>query len=90
MAGEICAQQMIASVATLLAPHLERVDKSGLTWLTHHNEVEGDHAEESLELARFVPQQESAVESVVKGALGVHGALWESLDSLLARVSDAH
>jgi hypothetical protein len=88
MAGEICAHQMIASVGKLLVPHLDRVDKAGLTWLTHHNEVEGDHAEESFELARFVPRQADALRSVVRGAFGVHTGLWESLDSLLARVTE--
>lgn len=88
MAGEICAQQLIATVAELLAPHLGRVDEANLTWLTHHNEVEGDHAEESFELARYVPKHPEPIASVVKGAFGVHTALWASMNTLLARWSD--
>jgi len=87
MAGEICAQQLIASVAVLLQPHLARVDLSKLTWLTHHNEVEGAHADESLQLAQFVPAEPEAIRSLVKGAFGVHTALWQSMDAILARRS---
>ena len=85
MAGEICAQQLIATVAELMTPHLERVDTLKLTWLTHHNEVEGEHADESLDLARFVPRDAAAIRSVVKGAFGLHRALWESMASLQGR-----
>jgi pyrroloquinoline quinone (PQQ) biosynthesis protein C len=87
MAGEICAHQLIASVARLLEPHLARVDATELTWLTHHNEVEGGHAEESLELARFVPREPEAIQSVALGAFGLHTALWRSMDALLAFAS---
>jgi pyrroloquinoline quinone (PQQ) biosynthesis protein C len=84
MAGEVCAHQLIASVGRLLTPHLHRIDQTKITWLTHHNEVEGGHADESLELARFVPATPTAVESVVKGAFGLHGAIWCSMDALLS------
>jgi len=83
MAGEIAAHQLIASVGTLLEPHLPRVDAAKLMWLTHHNEVEGDHAGESLELAAFVPAEDETIRSVVKGAFGLHTALWRSMDELL-------
>jgi hypothetical protein len=84
MAGEICAHQLIASVGNLLQPHLDRVDRSGLTWLTHHNEVEGGHADESHDLASFVPTAPEPIQSVVRGAFGLHTALWRSMDELLA------
>jgi hypothetical protein len=85
MAGEICAHQLIASVGELLEPHLDRTDRTQLTWLTHHNEVEGGHADESLALASFVPESPEAIRSVVRGAFGLHSALWQSMDDLLAR-----
>jgi len=84
MAGEICAHQLIASVGQLLKPHLAQVDTSRLTWLIHHNEVEGGHADESLVLARFVPNNPAAIASVARGALGLHRALWQSMDELQA------
>jgi pyrroloquinoline quinone (PQQ) biosynthesis protein C len=87
MAGEVCAHQLIASVGALLQPHLSKIDRSKLTWLTHHNEVEGDHADESLALAAFVPDSPEPIRSVVKGAFGLHGALWRSMDDLLERWS---
>lgn len=86
MAGEICAHQLIAAVAKLLEPHMHRVDASQLTWLTHHNEVEGGHADESLELAGFVPNQHTALDATSRGAFGLHTALWQSMDELLARI----
>jgi hypothetical protein len=87
MAGEICAHQLIASVGELLKPHLAHIDASGLTWLIHHNEVEGGHADESLVLAGFVPHSPAAIASVARGALGLHRALWQSMDELGAAYS---
>jgi pyrroloquinoline quinone (PQQ) biosynthesis protein C len=90
MAGEVCAHQIIASVGQLLTPHLPILDRGKLTWLTHHNEVEGSHADESTELAAFVPSEASALREVVVGALGVHGSLWESMNTLLLRWAAIH
>jgi hypothetical protein len=84
MAGEVCAEQLIRAVADLLAALPMRFDRSAMRWLTRHNELEGDHADESLVIARLVPPEAPAVESVTRGASGVHDALWDSLGELEA------
>jgi pyrroloquinoline quinone (PQQ) biosynthesis protein C len=82
MAGELCAEQLIRAVGQLLGRQSCRLDSSKLEWLRQHNELEGDHAEESFTLARLVPPTPSAVASLQRGAMGLHHALWESLDEL--------
>lgn len=82
MAGEICAEQIIRAVARLLRAAPRPFDPSMLLWLTEHDELEGGHADESLVLARMVPEKPEAVASVQRGALGLQNALWESLDEL--------
>ncbi|HEY9851930.1 MAG TPA: tryptophan dimethylallyltransferase family protein [Leptolyngbyaceae cyanobacterium] len=82
MEGEICASQMISAVGQLLKTQPYQLDRNKMRWLTQHNEVEGDHAEESIILARLVPDTPSNIESIYRGVMGVHTALWRSLDEL--------
>ena len=82
MAGEICAEQLIGAVGRLLRAQRRDFDPKMMEWLTQHDELEGNHAEESYDLARLVPRDPAEVESVRRGVMGVHGALWASLDEL--------
>ncbi|MBC7172086.1 MAG: iron-containing redox enzyme family protein [Polyangiaceae bacterium] len=82
MAGEICAHQLIHAVGELLKKQPHRLDPAKIDWLTQHDELEGGHAEESLVLARFVPETPDAIASIRRGAMGTHDALWASLDEL--------
>lgn len=82
MAGEICAQQLIEVVACLIAaqPHVLAPDM--LDWLSLHDELESDHADESLLLARLVPDEETALAAVQRGGMGLYQALWNFLDEM--------
>lgn len=82
MAGEICAQQLIEVVACLIAaqPHVLAPDM--LDWLSLHDELESDHADESLLLARLVPDAETAIAAVRRGGMGLYQALWNFLDEM--------
>jgi pyrroloquinoline quinone (PQQ) biosynthesis protein C len=84
MAGEICAEQLIRAVGHLLAAQRKTFDPDRLKWLTQHNELEGTHADESLILARLVPNEPRAILALQRGATGLHHALWKSLDELYA------
>jgi pyrroloquinoline quinone (PQQ) biosynthesis protein C len=82
MAGEICAQQLIEVVACLIAaqPHVLAPDM--LDWLSLHDELESDHADESHLLARMVPDAETALAAVRRGGMGLYQALWNFLDEM--------
>ena len=84
LAGEICAEQLIRAVGRLLAKQPTTFDPNALKWLTKHNELEGTHADESLILARLIPNEPRAVGAVQRGATGLHHSLWTSLDELYA------
>ncbi len=84
MAGEICAQQLIGAVARLLAAHGVASDEPALAWLRRHDELEGDHAEESFVLARMIPRERQAIDAIRRGALGTHAALHRFLDAMYA------
>lgn len=82
MAGENCTNQIIGAVASFLKTQPYQLDSKKTHWLTQHNEIESDHAEKSILLARLVPDTPGNIESVYRGAMGVHTALWRSLDKL--------
>jgi pyrroloquinoline quinone (PQQ) biosynthesis protein C len=85
MAGEICAEQLIRVVGILLQKQPHSFDPVQIAWLTEHNDLEGGHADESRILAEMVPRELAALEAVRRGAVGVHDALWASLDALYAQ-----
>jgi len=58
------------------------VDSESLTWLTLHEELEVDHVEESLTLARLVPADAEAREDAWRGAESVASASWRFFDSM--------
>lgn len=82
MAGEICAQQLIHVVAQLIRLQENTFEPSSISWLTRHDEIEGNHAQESLVLARMLPDSEEVIKAVQRGAMGLHKALWNFLDEM--------
>jgi pyrroloquinoline quinone (PQQ) biosynthesis protein C/NTP pyrophosphatase (non-canonical NTP hydrolase) len=82
LAGEICAQQLIRVIAQQLRSEGNNLDPAMIDWLTLHDEIEGDHAEESFTLARMIPSEAGPVAVVQRGAEGVHVATWRALDEL--------
>lgn len=82
MAGEICAQQLIEVVACLIAAQPPVLAPDMLDWLSLHDELESDHADESLLLARMVPDTEAALAAVRRGGMGLYQALWNFLDEM--------
>ncbi len=89
MAGEICAHQLIFVVARLLRMQPRTLSETALSWLRAHEELEGDHAGESLVLARMLPPGKDAIEGVWRGTLGVHTALWRFLSDMYERLYGA-
>jgi len=86
MAGEICAHQLISTVARLLRMQTCTLSAVALEWLRMHEELEGDHAGESLILARMIPSEKAALDAVWRGSSGVHSALWNFLSELNERI----
>ncbi len=53
-----------------------------LTWLHLHENLELEHAEESIDLARLVPATEAAQAAVARGARQVFDAGWLFFDHM--------
>jgi pyrroloquinoline quinone (PQQ) biosynthesis protein C len=53
-----------------------------LTWLTLHEVLEVDHADDSRELAELVPNEGSALHATWRGATAQWQALWQFLDEV--------
>jgi DMATS type aromatic prenyltransferase len=58
------------------------VDRDEISWLTLHEELEIDHADESLVLANFVGDSAARVSDASKGARKTYLASWSFLDAL--------
>ena len=82
MAGEVCAHAFISCVARMLKPQQAKLSPVALQWLRAHEELEGNHADESLVLARLVPREKAAMTGVFRGTSGVFTALWSFLDDM--------
>ena len=59
-----------------------KVELSSCEWLTMHEELELDHAEESLTLARLIPDSNEMIEAVRRGADRTNTALTNFLNSV--------
>lgn len=60
----------------------KQVEPSSLEWLTMHEELEIDHAEESMLLARMMPADK--LEAICSGFLRTHAASWRFFDGIHA------
>jgi pyrroloquinoline quinone (PQQ) biosynthesis protein C len=58
------------------------LDPAALTWLHLHEDLEVDHADDSLRLALMLPREGAELEAVWKGALGVVSASFAYFDAL--------
>jgi hypothetical protein len=59
-----------------------KVELSSCEWLTMHEELELDHAEESLTLARLIPGSNEMIEAVRRGADRTNTALTNFLNGV--------
>lgn len=79
--GEIFASKM----DRCLGDEIRRQDglsTETLTWLTVHETLEVDHADDSRELAALVPTEGPALQATWRGALALSAALWQFLDDV--------
>ena len=74
--GEVFAKKMDHCVGHEIRRQ-SGVSTSDLRWLTLHETLEVDHADESRELALLVPEGDANATSVEKGARAQWGALWD-------------
>lgn len=81
IASEICAEQ----IQLCLGHEVRRqnlIEASALTWLTLHEELEVEHAEEALVIANLIPNSDAVLNAVWRGAEGMHKAITTFLDDL--------
>jgi pyrroloquinoline quinone (PQQ) biosynthesis protein C len=81
MVIEIFGKQVDCFVANQFRRQKD-VPPAALTWLHLHENLELEHAEESLDLARLVPDTDAAREAVWRGARAVADAGWEFFDNM--------
>jgi pyrroloquinoline quinone (PQQ) biosynthesis protein C len=79
ISGEIFGKQIDQFLAAEFRRQKE-VDTESLEWLTLHERLEIEHAENSAELSTFIPEEEHA--AVVRGAMGMARAGYHFLDDL--------
>jgi len=81
MVGEICAEQ----VQLCLGKAIRRqniIEPSALKWITLHEELEADHADDSLILAGLVPNTNQALQALCQGGDAMYNAVTTLLDEL--------
>jgi len=81
MVGEIFAKKM----DHCLGDEIRRqgvLSADTLTWLTVHETLEVDHADDSRELAELVPNEGPALHATWRGATAQWTALWQFLDDV--------
>lgn len=83
MAGEICAHQLVDEAAHLMRRLPTNVmSPVAAQWLGQHDGTEGERAPALAELGRLVPPDRAKVEAVLRGAVGIHRAIWLFLDEM--------
>jgi pyrroloquinoline quinone (PQQ) biosynthesis protein C len=89
MVGEIFAKKMDQCVGIEIRRQ-DALSSDVLTWLTLHETLEVDHADDSRELAALISPTESAVVESRAGASAQWQILWEFLDDVHAIYSAAN
>ena len=74
LVGEVLAKQFDTSLYEEIKRQDVHLNPWYLTWLTLHAELEVHHADDSLALARLIPQSNSTLEAVSRGAMGMSAA----------------
>ena len=88
MVGEIFAKKMDHCVGDEIRRQ-NAISADALTWLTLHEMLESDHADDSRELAALLPNTESELSAIRKGARAQWQLLWEFLDGVRSVRSSA-
>lgn len=83
MVGEIFAKKMDRCVGEEIRRQ-GAISAEALTWLTIHETLEVDHADDSRQLAALIPSNDGALSAVRKGAGTQWQLLWEFLDGVRA------
>jgi len=78
---EVYGKQFDQFIAKLLRNQTD-IDVSSLIWFVLHDELEEDHVDEVLNLARLIPNSKEALEAVCLGAEKVHTASWKLFNNL--------
>jgi pyrroloquinoline quinone (PQQ) biosynthesis protein C len=81
--GEIFANKMDRCLGDQIRRQGALSEKE-LTWLTLHETLEANHAEDSGELAQFVPEGGAALAAAWRGADAQWASLWRFLDRVHA------
>ena len=81
MVGEIFAKKMDHCVGIEIRRQ-NTLSAQVLTWLTIHETLEVDHADDSRELAALIPATEAAVVEIRAGASAQWQVLWDFLDDV--------
>jgi pyrroloquinoline quinone (PQQ) biosynthesis protein C len=81
MVGEIFAKKMDHCVGEEIRRQ-DALSAETLTWLTLHETLEVDHADDSRELAALIPNDDGALNAARKGARAQWQLLWEFLDGV--------
>lgn len=79
--AEVYGKQVDQAVGALLRRQRE-LDPASLTWLVLHETLEEEHADESMELARMVPDDPAAHAAVCAGATALQAAGYRYFDDL--------
>jgi pyrroloquinoline quinone (PQQ) biosynthesis protein C len=89
MVGEIFAKKMDHCVGDEIRRQ-HALSTEVLSWLTLHETLEIDHADDSRELAALIPDSEPALTALRKGARAQWRLLWEFLDGVRGVVSSSY
>lgn len=79
MAIEVLGKQIDSRIADELRRE-QKLTPTAMTWLTLHEELEIDHANESMDMAHLVPPAQ--LEAAWRGAEGVATAFWDFFDAM--------
>lgn len=88
MSSEIFANKMDRCLGDEIRRQ-DQIDLEALRWLTLHETLEANHAEDSFELARLIPESEPAASRAARGAIAQWDILWRFLDDVHEEVRRA-
>lgn len=81
MVGEICAEQIQLCLGNAIRRQ-NVIEPSALKWITLHEDLEADHADDSLILAGLVPNTNEALKALWQGGDAMYNAFTTLLDEL--------
>jgi pyrroloquinoline quinone (PQQ) biosynthesis protein C len=86
MTGEIFAKKMDRCLGDEVRRQ-NQIEFAALRWLTLHETLEVNHADDSLELAKLVPRREHELAAATRGATEHWDILWRFLDDVHEQVA---